>query len=210
MQPIKKYFPNLTPIQVEQFEKALKYYPEWNEKINVISRKDIDNLELHHFLHSLSIAKYIKFTPGTKVLDFGAGGGFPSIPLAILFPDVHFHLVDRVGKKLKVAKDIADSIGLKNVSVQHGDIAECRDKYDFVVSRAVMPMAELIRLSKKNISSVQKNALPNGIIALKGGNLESELSKCKSPIDVERISQWFTDEDFFKTKEIVYSPIVNK
>lgn len=210
MQIIKKYFPNLTPAQVEQFEKALKYYPEWNEKINVISRKDIDNLELHHFLHSLSIAKYIKFTPGTKVLDFGAGGGFPSIPLAILFPDVHFHLVDRVGKKLKVAKDIADSIGLKNVSVQHGDIAECRDKYDFVVSRAVMPMAELIRLSKKNISSVQKNALPNGVIALKGGNLESELNKCKSPIDVEMISQWFPDEDFFKTKEIVYSPIVNK
>lgn len=204
---IRKYFPNLSEVQIEQFEKAMRLYPEWNEKINVISRKDIDNLEVNHLLHSLAIAKFLQFAPGTKVLDFGAGGGLPSIPLAIMFPDVQFHLVDRVGKKLRVAKEIADALGLKNVTVQHGDIGECRDRYDFVISRGVMPMADLIRLSRKNINKEQRNALPNGHIALKGGDLEEELTNCPKDTEIIPIEGWFPYEDFFKTKKLVYIPV---
>lgn len=204
---IKKYFPNLSELQVGQFESAMRLYPEWNGKINVISRKDIDNLEVNHILHSLSIARFLQFSAGSNVLDFGAGGGLPSIPLAILFPDVKFHLVDRVGKKLKVAKEIADAIGLENVSVQHGDISECRDKFDFIVSRAVMPLPDLIRLSRKNVSRQQRNALPNGLITLKGGDISAELSQCGLPAEVEKISQWFPDEEFFSTKLLVYVPM---
>lgn len=202
---ITKYFPDLTERQKEQFEELTRLYPEWNEKINVISRKDIDNLEESHLLHSLAIAKFIRFSPGSCVLDFGTGGGLPGLPLAILFPEVHFHLIDRIGKKLKVAADIADKLQLKNVTFQHGDSGECHDKFDFVVSRAVMPQPELVRLSRKNISPLNRNAIPNGVIALKGGDLQAELKGLKST-EVVDLSNYF-DEDFFKTKKIVFTPI---
>lgn len=201
---ILKYFPSLSEVQVRQLEQLIPLYTEWNEKINVVSRKDIDNLELKHILHSLSIAKFIKFSDGTRVLDLGTGGGFPGIPLAILFPNVHFHLIDRIGKKLKVAADIADKIGLKNVSLQHGDIGECHEKFDFVVSRAVMDQGEIMRLVKKNIANGEHNALPNGVITLKGGDLTAELSKLRTSTEEIAISSWF-DDPFFATKKVVYT-----
>lgn len=202
---ITKYFPSLTERQKRQFELMTGLYPEWNDKINVISRKDISNLEESHLLHSLAIAKFIRFYPGTEVLDFGTGGGLPGLPLAILFPDVHFHLIDRIGKKLKVAGDIAEKIGLENVTFQHGDSGECHEKFDFVVSRAVMPQPELVKLSRKNISHLNRNAIPNGVIALKGGDLQAELKNMKTT-EVVDLSNYF-DEDFFKTKKIVFTPI---
>ncbi len=204
IEQIKKYFPNLTGRQVEQFEAMMTLYPEWNEKINVISRKDIDNLEESHLLHSLAIAKFLNFAPGTRVLDFGTGGGLPGLPLAVMFPEVNFHLIDRVGKKLKVASDIAEKVGLNNVTFQHGDSGECHEKFDFVVSRAVMPQPELVKLSRKNVAKEQRNAIPNGVIALKGGDLQAELKGMKSS-EVVDISNYF-DEEFFKTKKIVYTP----
>lgn len=203
---INKYFVNLSEKQKCQFDALMNLYPEWNEKINVISRKDIVNLEINHILHSLSIAKFLKITNGSKILDFGTGGGFPGIPLAIFFPDVRFHLVDRIAKKLKVASSIAENIGLSNVSFQHGDIGECREKFDFVVSRAVMNLPNLVDLSRKNISNVQKNALPNGLITLKGGDLESEITRFKTKCIIENISNYF-EEPFFETKQIVYLPM---
>ncbi len=202
---IKKYFPNLTDRQTQQLEAMMTLYPEWNEKINVISRKDIENLEESHLLHSLAIAKFLNFAPGTRVLDFGTGGGLPGLPLAVMFPEVQFHLIDRVGKKLKVASDIAEKIGLTNVTFQHGDSGECHEKFDFVVSRAVMPQPELVKLSRKNVAKEQRNAIPNGVIALKGGDLQAELKGMKSSETVD-ISNYF-DEDFFKTKKIVYTPV---
>ena len=201
---ILKYFPTLTETQKSQFEKLCVLYPEWNVKINVISRKDIGNIEVNHILHSLAIAKYLHFAPGSRIMDFGSGGGFPGIPLAVLFPEVHFHLIDRIGKKMKVASEIAKAVGLDNVSVQHGDSGECHEKFDFIVSRAVMPQPELVKLSSKNISGIQRNALPNGVIALKGGDLNEEIKTIKSKTEITEIKNYF-NEDFFDTKKIVYT-----
>lgn len=204
IETILKYFPGLTPLQREQLEGMTRLYPEWNEKINVISRKDIDNVEVNHLLHSLAIAKFVDFKPDSTVLDFGSGGGLPGLPLAVLFPDVHFHLIDRVGKKLMVAKSIADAIGLTNVTFQHGDSGECHDKFDFVVSRAVMTQPELVRLSRKNVAKTQRNSIPNGVISLKGGDLNDELKALKDSTEVVDIDNFF-DEPFFSTKKIVYT-----
>lgn len=204
---IKKYFRNLTELQYAQYERIMDLYPEWNDKINVISRKDIENLEINHILHSLSIAKFINFQSSTKVLDFGTGGGLPGIPLAIYFPNVKFHLIDRVGKKLKVASSIAEEIGLTNVTFQHGDIGECHSKFDFVVSRAVMPLPDLIKLCRKNISKDNINSLPNGVITLKGGELESEIAQFAKQSIVEDISTYF-DESFFETKKLTYTHLL--
>lgn len=204
---IKKYFPHLSERQLEQFEIMMRLYPEWNAKINVISRKDIDNLEVNHILHSLAIGKFIKFTDGSHILDFGTGGGFPGIPLAVLFPKVRFHLVDRTGKKIRVAAEIAEACGLDNVSFKHGDVSECKDKFDFVVSRAVMPQKELLKICSKNISTEQKNALPNGLITLKGGDLTEEIKSLGKNKEITDISNYF-DEEFFKEKKILYSPVV--
>lgn len=206
MEEIIKYFPHLTAQQIEQFKALGQLYPEWNEKINVISRKDIDNLYTNHILHSLSIAKFTDFKPGSTILDMGTGGGFPGIPLAIMFPECKFHLVDRTGKKIKVASDIASQIGLTNVTFQHGDVAEVKEKFDFVVSRAVMQLDSLIPLIRKNIKKECINSIPNGLICLKGGELEEEIRKVKMPSITANISDYFT-EDFFKTKKVVYIQI---
>lgn len=206
MEEIIKYFPHLTAQQIEQFKALGQLYPEWNEKINVISRKDIDNLYTNHILHSLSIAKFTDFKPGSTILDMGTGGGFPGIPLAIMFPECKFHLVDRTGKKIKVASDIASQIGLTNVTFQHGDVAEVKEKFDFVVSRAVMQLDSLIPLIRKNIKKECINSIPNGLICLKGGELEGEIGKVKMPSITANISDYFT-EDFFKTKKVVYIQI---
>lgn len=206
MEEIIKYFPHLTTQQIEQFKALGRLYPEWNEKINVISRKDIENLYTNHILHSLSIAKFTDFKPGSTILDMGTGGGFPGIPLAIMFPECKFHLVDRTGKKIKVATDIATQIGLTNVTFQHGDVAEVKEKFDFVVSRAVMQLDSLIPLIRKNIKKGCINSIPNGLICLKGGELEGEIGKVKMPSITANISDYFSEE-FFKTKKVVYIQI---
>lgn len=206
MNLISKYFPELNEEQVSRFEQILQLYPEWNEKINVISRKDIDNLESNHILHSLGIVKFVKFVSGTRVLDMGTGGGFPGIPLAIYYPDVQFHLVDRIGKKLKVAQDVVDKLGLTNVTIQHGDIKEVKGKFDFVVSRAVMPLGDLVPLVKRLISSEMHNAVPNGLICLKGGDLSGETQKYRNEVLVDDLSSYFKEE-FYKTKKVVYLPL---
>ena len=183
-----------------------RLYPEWNEKINVISRRDIGNLEVNHILHSLAIAKFVQFVSGTHVLDLGTGGGFPAIPLAVLFPDTQFHLVDRIGKKLRVAQDVAHQAGLSNVTIQHGDIREVKGAFDFVVSRAVMPLPDIVPLVRRLITKEQHNAVPNGLICLKGGDLHDEIRPYAKQVLVEDVSTYFT-EPFFETKRLVYLPL---
>ena len=200
---IKKYFPEITDIQEHQFASLGDLYTDWNAKINVISRKDIDNLFVHHILHSLSIAKFIRFCSGTKIIDVGTGGGFPGIPLAILFPEVRFHLVDSIGKKIKVAQSIADEVGLANITTRHCSVQEEKGTFDFVVSRAVMTLPDLVKLVRKNISKEQQNALPNGLICLKGGDLQSETSQFGKNVISAELSDYFK-EDFFKTKKVIY------
>lgn len=209
MEIITKYFPNITELQAEQFAQLEVLYNDWNSKINVISRKDIHNLYEHHVLHSLGIAKLINFRPDTNIMDLGTGGGFPGIPLAILFPEANFHLVDSIGKKVRVAQEVATAIGLKNVRFSHARAEEIKDKYDFVVTRAVMSMVDLIKIARKNIAKEQNNALPNGIIALKGGELDGEIAAVKNIAAVWPLSDYF-EEEYFETKKVVHVGITSK
>lgn len=202
---IKKYFKDLSDKQIKQFSLLYDLYQDWNAKINIISRKDIDNLYEHHVLHSMAIAKLIHFKAGTTILDFGTGGGFPGIPLAILFPEVSFKMIDGTGKKIKVATEIGKDIELRNILPMHMRGEEEKDKFDFIVSRAVMPLPNLIKIVKKNISKEQHNALPNGVIVLKGGNLKEETKSFKKIIEQIELTQWF-EEEWFKDKYILYLP----
>lgn len=204
---ITKYFPNITARQREQFDTLYDLYADWNAKINVISRKDITNLYEHHVLHSLAIAKFINFRDDTNVLDLGTGGGFPGIPLAIMFPNANFKMIDGTGKKIKVATEIANAIGLENVLLQHKRGEEERGKFDFIVSRAVMPLSDMMKIVRKNIAKDNHNAFENGIIVLKGGTLDEELKPFKKIVVQEKLSQWF-EEPWFEEKNLIYIPRV--
>lgn len=203
MELILKYFPDLTSDQQRQFAALDALYSDWNSKINVISRKDIAHLYEHHVLHSLAIPKFIRFCAGTSVLDFGTGGGFPGIPLAIYYPDVRFHLIDSTGKKVGVAGEVARAIGLKNVTVSHRRAEDEIGKYDFVVSRAVMPIADMLKIIRKNIVKTNKNAFPNGLICLKGGDLNEEIRTIKHLSSVYELKKIF-EETYFETKKLVH------
>lgn len=203
---ITHHFPDLTEHQRSQMAALMPLYEDWNSKINIISRKDISNLYEHHVLHSLAIAKLLTFKPGTMVLDVGTGGGFPGIPLAIMFPDVQFHLLDSVGKKIKVAQSVADQLGLRNVTTEQVRVEEHKQKYHFVVSRAVMPLPDLVKLARKNISKEQLNAIPNGIITLKGGQLEQEVKPFGKSIEITPVTDFFKTE-YFEGKSVLYLPI---
>jgi 16S rRNA (guanine527-N7)-methyltransferase len=203
---IKKYFPEITAHQMEQFDALGALYAEWNEKINVISRKDIGNLYERHILHSLGIAAFLHFPEGAAILDVGTGGGFPGIPLAILFPGVRFHLIDGTGKKIKVARSVAEAAGLGNVTTGHCRIEEEKSTFDFVVSRAVMTLPELVKCVKKNIDRRQRSALPNGVICLKGGDLQKETAPFGKNIIIAALSDYF-HETYFETKKVIYIPL---
>ena len=206
MKQILHYFPDLSAEQQRQLSMLDELYRDWNAKINVISRKDIDNLYEHHVLHSMAIAKAISFRPGTEILDFGTGGGFPGIPLAILFPDCRFKLIDGTGKKIRVAQEVVQAIGLKNCEPQHLRGEDEKGHYDFVVSRAVMPLPDLAKIVRKNIGREQRNALPNGVICLKGGDLQAELQPFRHIVDTAELSQWF-GEEWFRQKYVIYLPL---
>ena len=203
---IEKYFSELTGKQREQFAMMDGLYREWNAKINVISRKDIDNLYEHHVLHSLAIAQMIRFKAGTRILDFGTGGGFPGIPLAVLFPECQFKLIDGTGKKIRVAQEVCNAIGLKNCEPCHLRGEDEKGKYDFIVSRAVMPLPDLVKIVRKNVAKESRNALPNGILCLKGGNLDAELQPFRRIVETAELSQWFSEE-WFKEKNVIYLPL---
>lgn len=206
---INHYFPDANESQRLQFEALGNLYREWNTRINVVSRKDIDNLYLHHVLHSLAIARFLgNPTKDTVFVDVGTGGGFPAIPLAILFPDCNFHLVDRIAKKLRVAEEIGRNIGLSNLTFKHGDMSECTVMADYALSRAAMPLNVLVKIVRKNISSKQKNSLNNGVICLKGGDLSAESEGVNFPIIEVPVTDYFY-EPFFDGKKVVYVPIIN-
>lgn len=202
---ISDYF-KLSDRQAEQFAQLDALYRDWNSKINVISRKDIDNLYEHHVLHSLAIAKWIPFQPDTTILDVGTGGGFPGIPLAIMFPQCQFVLVDSIGKKIKVASEVAKALGLTNVVCKQERVEEEKEKFDFVVSRAVMPLPDLVKLVRKNISNTHRNAMPNGLIVLKGGDLQAEVAPYIKTAEIAPCSKWFRGE-WFETKQLIYLPL---
>lgn len=206
MDSIIKYFPTITDEQRHQYEQLFELYKDWNSKINVISRKDIDNLYEHHVLHSLAIAKALRFKDGTKIMDFGCGGGFPGIPLAIMFPECQFKLIDGTGKKIRVCQEIASAIGLKNVEAEHLRGEDEKGKFDFIVSRAVMPLPDMVKIVRKNVSKEQHNAMPNGIFCLKGGNLQSEIHPFKNIVVQTDLSSFF-NEEWFKEKHLIYLPI---
>ena len=208
MEIIQKYFTNLTETQLAQFSKLQELYQDWNLKINVVSRKDIDELYLRHVLHSLGIAKVMEFKPGANVMDVGTGGGFPGIPLAILFPETNFHLVDSIGKKIKVVIEVAEGLGLHNVRTTHGRVEEVKEQYDFIVSRAVAQMETFVRWNKGKISKKQQHDLKNGILYLKGGDLSEELAKYTSATIYDLPD--FFEEDFFETKKVVHLPMKYK
>lgn len=203
---IPHYFPGLTAEQVEQYRMLDELYRDWNSKINVISRKDIDNLYERHVLHSLGIAQVANFRDGTRIMDLGTGGGFPGIPLAIMFPNAHIHLLDSVGKKIRVCQEIVSALGLQNVTTQWARAEEVKERFHFVVSRAVMPLADLVKIVRKIISPEQFNALPNGLICLKGGELEHEVMPMKHSTMITPLSDYFSEE-YFQTKKVVYTQI---
>lgn len=203
---IYKYFPTLTDEQRQQFAQLDELYRYWNVQINVISRKDIDNLYEHHILHSLGIAQMIRFKPGSRVIDFGCGGGFPGVPLAIMFPETEFLFVDSIGKKIKVATAVAEALNLKNVRTLHGRGEDVKEQFDFVVSRAVMRLDELEPMVRRLVHHEQRNGMPNGLICLKGGELQSEIQRYRRMVEVQELYPTF-EEEFFKTKKIVYLPL---
>ena len=206
MDIIRKYFPELTEDQIGQYALAARLYKEWNAKINVVSRKDIDNIVEHHILHSLSVARFMTPVDGTLFLDMGTGGGFPGIPLAIIWQNCRFHLIDRICKKLLLASEIARDLGLSNVTFQHGDIGECHERFDYVVSRAVMRLDALVPLVRKNVSRTDRNGFPNGLICLKGGDISDEVRAARVPVLEVPLSDYFTEE-YFKEKELVYAEL---
>ena len=205
MEQILKYFTDLTDEQKRQFAMLDELYHDWNSKINVISRKDIDNLYEHHVLHSLAIAKALRFKPGTKIMDFGCGGGFPGIPLAIMFPECQFKLIDGTAKKIRVCNEVTTAIGLKNVIAEQRRGEEEKGLFDFVVSRAVMPLPDVVKIVKKNISKKQQNAMPNGIFCLKGGDLQAEMHPFRNIVEKTELTSFF-NEEWFKEKHIIYLP----
>jgi 16S rRNA (guanine527-N7)-methyltransferase len=206
VETILKYFDELTPVQIDRFKKIKDLYIDWNAKINVISRQDIDDLYLKHVLHSLAIAKYIHFNSGTHVVDVGCGGGFPGIPLAIMFPDTHFTLVDSIGKKIRVVNEVAEALKLKNISAIQERAEKLPRRYDFVVSRAVTAFPDFVKLTRNLIAQTHNNAIPNGIIYLKGGDFSAEIEPFKKIVEVTDIPSFF-NEPFFETKKIIYLPV---
>lgn len=208
MKIIKKYFPNLNPIQISQFEQLEDLYKTWNAQINVISRKDIDELYMRHVLHSLGIAKVQEFEPNSKILDIGTGGGFPGIPLAILFPESNFYLVDSIGKKIKVVKEVAKALELENVKTDHLRAEKVKDEFDFIVSRAVTNMNDFVKWTKKKIRKKSNHEIKNGILYLKGGDLTSELINFPNA-SIFNLSNYYK-EDFFETKKVVHIPLKYK
>jgi 16S rRNA (guanine527-N7)-methyltransferase len=202
---IHEYFPNLTEKQKLQFDQLGPLYKDWNSKINVVSRKDIDELYIHHVLHSLAIAKLFEFDESDSILDIGTGGGFPGIPLAILFPKAQFHLVDSIGKKINVVKEVSSAIGLNNITAEHNRVEKLKGEYDFIVSRAVAQTKQLMRWTHQIIKRDSPEEVANGYILLKGGNLKAELNEIRRPHQVTDISKYFKEE-FFETKQIVFIP----